>query len=113
MPDPTIEHSLIGKAIEWVVGGIVALIGVIYKINDHKHDKAEARMEKLEEDKAEQCDLKKALTHIEKLFDNAETDRQRTRDMIDSRTDKLNSTMQMHQTQVMQAIMDIKERCVK
>ena len=113
MADPMSDHSIISRAIEWVVVGMLGLIGVIYKMNDHKHDKAEERMDKLEDEKAEQYDLKKALTHIEKLFDNAETDRQRTRDMIDSRTDKLNATMQFHQTEVMKAIMDIKERCVK
>jgi len=120
MTDPSADHSLVSKAIEWVVAGIIGLIGVIYKVNDHRHDKAENRMDKLEDEKAEECDVKRMLGHIEKVFDTLKINREKDieeksvlRNLIDTKSDALNATMQLNQRAVMDAISEIKERCVR
>lgn len=74
-PDVGIFSQLLEKA--WLIIG--ALLGLVWR--DH-NTKLTETAEKLDE-KADKDDLAKALTHIEKLFNNAESDREKTRDRFD------------------------------
>ena len=64
---------------------MLALVGIIYKTNEKKLEKLDEKIEhevrcaRLElKSKADAEDVKKALGHIETLFEKAEIDRERT-----------------------------------
>ena len=90
MSDPTIDPSILSKAADWIWAGVIGLVGIIYKSNEKKLEALaatidhEVRCARIEiKGKADSEDVKKALGHIEKLFDNAEQDRKIMRDFHD------------------------------
>ena len=120
MTDPSVDSGILAKALDWLWAGVLALVGIIYKTNEKKLEKLDEKIEhevrcaRIElKSKADADDVKGALNHIETLFANAETDRSKTRDMIEKASDRMNDIMQLNQREVMRAIADIKQSCVK
>lgn len=52
----------------------------------------------------------KCLAEIRTLYDNAEADRAKTRDLIDARADKLTATMNENQHEVMKTLSELRPR---
>ena len=98
MAEPSIDPSIFGKAMDWVVTGIGGMVATVWGFL-----RADIRRT---EDGIKQC-----LTHIEKLYQANELDREKTRDMIDARADTLNNTITLNQREVMSAIAEIKNKC--
>jgi hypothetical protein len=86
MAEPTLDASLIGKIVDWLWAIVLAAMGVIYKMNDKKHDEAEKKMtgigERIDHEvrcvrlelktKAETDEMNRQRGNIEKLFEGQE-----------------------------------------
>jgi hypothetical protein len=110
MTDPSIDPSLVSKAFDWAWAGILGLVGVIYTVNDKKHESAVQALRSLNvelKSKVDKDDIKEILeridksnSHIEKLYSNAEVDREKTRAFHDT---AMNTMTQQH-TKILEAM---------
>jgi archaellum component FlaC len=121
MAEPSIDPSIISKAFEWAWAGILGLVGIVYKVNDKRHESAAQILKTLDEKidhevrcvrielkgKSDKDDIKEALaridksnSHIEKLYANAEIDREKVRNFHDNAM----STMTQQHTKILEAM---------
>jgi hypothetical protein len=125
MSEPTIDPSILGKALDWMWAGVVGLVGIIYKVNEKKHESAAEMMKKMDEKidhevrcarieikaKADSTDLKEAIANLREttveLFKNAEVDRRTTRDLMTDIDRRAQDTIRMSQVEIMKAIANI------
>ena len=54
--------------------------------------------------------VEKCLAEVRTLYGNAETDRAKTRDLIDDRADKLNETITANQREVMKVLSELSKK---
>lgn len=138
MADPTIDPSIMTRALDWAWAAVLGLVsilsvfvGVLYRVNEAKHDKSDTRMGKIDEQidhevrcvrvqmksKAEVENFNRMIEHIAKLFDLVAENRDKNvtehgvlREIIDRESKLLNTTMTLNQREVMHAIAEIKQQ---
>ncbi len=106
---PEIEPTIWKQATEWLWTLLLVPVQVLWKKADNAVSKDDFK-EFIRASKEADETLRQATI---KLFDNAERDREKSREALDRSNERMNQTMQMHANTIMQAIADIKAQCIK